>query len=370
MTGNAAAFLFAASIALQAADLKVEIQTHFDEACQTKKFMGAAALTVDGKTIVSLACGWADAEWQVKNTTATRFSIASITKEFTAAAVLLLYEEKKISLTDPIGKYVPNLPDSWQSATIHQLLTHTSGVPIYTATSDGKQENPDLKRVNLLAVPDDLLNLVRDRPLMYEHGSEFRYNNSGYILLGMLIERVSGLPYSRFLQERIFDRLGMHDSGYDDGLKIVPRKAKGYALSGKELQSPVFFDPRLAWSAGAVYSTVQDLARWSEAIAHGKLLNPDSMRRALQVYPEAVSQDNYHVPAHYGYGVVLTKRFGHALQYHGGGFPGFNSVLQRYPEFNMDVAVLSNLDSDSDVLPSWILGDGLAKIWLEAQPKK
>src|SRR5258707_12997275 len=222
MTGNAAVFLFAASVALQAADLKVELQTHFNEACQSQKFMGAASLTVDGKIIYSAACGWADAEWQVRNTADARFSIASITKEFTAAAVLLLYEEKKISLTDPIGKYLPNLPNSWQSATIHQLLTHTSGVPIYTASSDYKQENLDLKRVNLLDIPNDLLNLVRDRPLMYEHGSKFRYNNSGYILLGMLIERVSGVPYPRFLQERIFDRLGMHDSGYDDGRQIVP----------------------------------------------------------------------------------------------------------------------------------------------------
>jgi CubicO group peptidase (beta-lactamase class C family) len=369
MTGNAAVFLFAASIVLQAADLKVKLQTHFDETCQSENFMGAASLTVDGKTIYSAACGWADAEWQIKNTTDTRFSIASITKEFTAAAVLLLYGEKKISLTDPIGKYVPNLPASWQSATIHQLLTHTSGVPIYTASSDYKHENPDLKRVNLLDIPNDLLNLIRDRPLMYEHGSKFSYNNSGYILLGMLIERVSGIPYARFLQERIFDRLGIHDSGYDDGLKIVLRKAKGYARSGKELQSPVSFDPRLAWSAGALYSTVQDLTRWSEAIAHGKLLNADSTQRAFRIYPEAVSQDNYQVPAHYGYGIVIGERFGRIVQSHGGGFPGFNSVLQRCPQSNLVVAVLSNLDSDSDVLRSWILGDDLAKIWFAGQPK-
>jgi CubicO group peptidase (beta-lactamase class C family) len=185
----------------------------------------------------------------------------------------------------------------------------------------------------------------------------------------MLIERVSGLPYRQFLQERIFDRLGMHDSGYDDGRKIVPRKARGYALSGKELQTPVSFDPRLAWSAGALYSTIQDLTRWSEAIAHGKLLNADSTRRAFQIYPEAVSQDNYHVPAHYGYGIVIGERFGRIVQYHAGGFPGFNSVLQRYPQSNLVVAVLSNLDSDSDVMPTWILGDELAKPWFAQQPK-
>jgi CubicO group peptidase (beta-lactamase class C family) len=370
MVRNVLFGLLSASVVIHAADLKSELQANFDQACQSQKFMGAASLTVNNKIVFSAACGLADAEWNVKDTTDTRFSIASITKEFTAAAVLLLSEEKNLSLSDPVGKYVPNLPESWQSATIHQLLTHTSGVPIYTATADSKQENPDLKRLTLLAdIPDELLGLVRDRPLMFPHGAKFAYNNSGYVLLGMLIERVSGIPYPRFIQERIFDRLGMHDSGYDDGRKIVPRRAKGYALSGKELRSAAFFDPRVAWSAGALYSTVQDLTLWSEALAHGTLLNADSMDRMFRVYPEAVSQDPYQVIAHYGYGVVLGERFGHKLQYHGGGFSGFNSVLQRYPDVNMVIAVLSNFDSDSDVLPSWTLGDGLAKIWFEALPK-
>jgi D-alanyl-D-alanine carboxypeptidase len=163
--------------------------------------MGAASVTLDGKTLFSGACGWADAEWNVKNTVDTRFDIASITKEFTAVAVLLLYEQKKFALADPIGKYVQNLPDSWQSATIHQLLTHTSGVPMYTAIPDCDHVR---NRLNLLGdVPNELLSLVRDRPLMHDHGAKFTYNNSGYILLGMLIEKVSGTPYPRFIQEQI-----------------------------------------------------------------------------------------------------------------------------------------------------------------------
>ena len=113
--------------------------------------MGGVSVTVNSNTIFSDACGLADAEWDIKNRTDTRFLIASITKEFTGAAVLLLHEEKKFEFTDPIGKYVPNLPESWQSATIHQLLTHTSGVPVYTASADYKRENPDLKRLKFLA---------------------------------------------------------------------------------------------------------------------------------------------------------------------------------------------------------------------------
>jgi len=362
--------LLVASVALHAADLHSALQNHFDQACQSRKFMGASSLTVNGKNVFAAACGWANAEWNVKNTVDTRFDIASVTKEFTAAAVLLLNEEKKLSLTDPIGRYVPNLPQSWQSATIHQLLTHTSGVPIYTASSDYKRTNPDLNRVNLLGdLPNDLLGLVRDRPLMHDHGAKFTYNNSGYILLGMLIEKSAGVPYQRFIQERIFHRLGMKDSGYDDSRRIIPLKAKGYALVGTELQNADFFDPRIAWSAGALYSTVHDLTLWSEALAQGRLLNADSTERMSRIYPEAVSEDPYHQVAHYGYGLVLTQRFKHQLRYHGGGISGYNSVLQRYPDLNMVIAVLSNLDSDSDDLPTWTLGDSLAKIWFESQPK-
>lgn len=347
------------------------LRSYFDEACRNEKFMGAASVTVNGKVAFSAACGWADAQFSVKNALDTRFPIYSITKEFTAAAVLLLHQEKKFALSDPIGEYLPNLPTSWQAATIHQLLTHTSGVPDYTGSPDYKQVNPELSRLTLLGdIPNELLGLVRDRPLMFAHGEKFAYNNSGYILLGMLIEKVSAVPYPTYIQQHIFDRLKMRDSGYADPHLIVPRLAKGYVLSGANLRNADWVDPRQAWSAGAFYSTVGDLTRWSEAIAHGELLNPDSTERLYRAYPEAVSQDPFGKPAHYGYGIVLVERFNHQLQYHGGGDSGFNSVLQRYPEVNLVLAVLSNLDSGSGALPSWTLADGLAQIWFESNQGK
>lgn len=358
MVHNALCGLLAASFVLNAADLKNQVQEHFDQACHAHKFMGAASVTVNQKVVFSSACGWADAGWKVPNTVDTRFRIASITKQFTAAAVLLLHEQNKFSLTDPIGKYVPNLPVSWQSATVHQLLTHTSGVPIYTAAADLKWLEKEER------TPDELLNPVRDKPLLYPHGTKLTYNNTGYVLLGLLIEKVSGLSYPRFVQERILDPLGMKDSGFDFTHKIIARKAQGYTLLGGELQNADFVDATSAWSAGGLYSTVHDLTLWSEALEHAKLLSSDSTEHMYRVYPETILQE-----MHYGYGVVLAERFGHKLRYHSGGIRGFNSTLQRYPEVSMAIAVLSNLDSDSDVTPSWTLGDGLAKIWFAAQQK-
>jgi len=345
---------------LLAADLQTELHDYFQQACQSQGFMGAASVTVNGVTKFQEACGWADAEWKIKNTVDTKFRTVSIGKQFTAAAILLLHEQGKLSFSDPIGKYVDNLPESWRSATIHQLLTHTSGIPIPIYTG------PAWDRYSALAAsPTEFLDLVRDKPLLYPHGTKLTYNNTGYILLGMVIEKLSGMKYEDFIQKRIFDQVGMHDSGFDDVGKIVPLRARGYSLAGKELRNAGFVDPRSAWSAGGFYSTVHDLTLWAEALAHGKLLNADSSKRMVDVYPETAAYG-----MHYGYAVVIGERFGHKLQYHGGGIKGFNSVLQSYPEVGMVIVVLSNLDLDTTPAPpaSWNVGDGLARIWFDAQP--
>jgi D-alanyl-D-alanine carboxypeptidase len=315
-----------------AADPKTELHKQFDMACRSKKFMGAASVTLNGRTIFSEACGWADAEWKIENTPGTRFRTGSIAKQFTAAAVMLLHQEGKFSFSDPIGKYLTDLPESWRSATIHQLLTHTSGVPIYT-------EGAAFERLAKVGTtPNEMIDLVRDKPLLYPHGTKLTYNNTGYIVLGMLIEKAAGISYERFIQERIFDHLGMRDSGFDDIRKIIPRRAKGYALIGGELQNADFVDTTSAWSAGGFYSTIHDLTLWSEALAHGRLLDSDSTRRMFEIYPETLLQG-----MHYGYGVVLAQRFGHQLQYHAGGIKGFTSVVQRYPEAGIVIVVMSNL---------------------------
>lgn len=324
--------------------------------------MGAVSISVNGEARFTDACGWADVEWNIENTIDTRFRTGSIAKGFTAAGILLLHEQGKLTLSDPVGKYLPELPESWRSATIHQLLTHTSGLPM-----------PDYKgmaweKYSASGVtPQDWLDLVRDKPLMYPHGTKFTYNNTGYFVLGMVIEKLSGMKYEDFIQQRIFDQLGMKDSGFDDVEKIVPRRARGYALAGVQLQNAKLINPRSAWAAGGFYTTVHDFTLWSEALAHGTLLNPDSTQRMFAIYPETAAYG-----MHYGYGIVLGERFGRKLEYHGGGIVGFNSVLQRYPEAGLVIVVLSNMDTDTSPAPvkSWDLGDDLARIWFAAQTQQ
>lgn len=326
--------------------------------------MGAVAVSVNGVPVFSSACGAADLEWSNGNTVDTRFRIGSITKEITAASVLLLHQEERFSLDDPIGKYVPDLPATWQTATIHQLLTHTSGVPIYTASNDYTRMNPELRRWEKLgATPRELLQLAAGRPLLHPHGAKFAYNNSGYILLGMLIEAVSGIAYHRFVEERIFARLGMKESGFDSTSKIVAKRAAGYSVTPAGLMKAEFVDATTAWSAGGFYSTVGDLTIWAQSLARHTLLTAESANRMFGVYPNATSQDPQGKAAYYGYGVVLVERFGQPLQYHGGGISGFNSVLQHYPAVGLTIAALSNQDSSK--LTTWTLGDGLAKIWFD-----
>jgi D-alanyl-D-alanine carboxypeptidase len=346
-----------------AQNARSQLEEYFAKTCQSNAFMGAASVSVEGKTVFSQACGWADAEWNIKNTPETRFRTGSIGKQFTAASALLLYQDGKLSLSDPIGKYLPDLPESWKSATIHQLLTHTSGIPV------PNYFDPEVeKRFPLGPTPEDMLELSRDKPLSFPHGTKLAYNNMGYFLLGFLIEKVSGMRYEQFVQKRIFDRLQMQDSGFDDIHKVVPRRARGYALFNGELQN---VDPlragASAWSAGGFYSTTHDLTLWSEALAQGKLLNSDSTARMFTIYPETELKG-----MHYGYAVVLANRFGHSLQYHGGGIKGFTSVLQRYPDVGLVIVVLSNLDegaSSPSPVPSWELGDSLAQIWFHSGSK-
>src|ERR1700730_4717153 len=283
-------------------------------------FRGAVLVGIKGRTVFEKAYGMSDEEWGAHNTLNTKFRIASLSKQFTGACVLLLQERGGLNVHDPISRYLSGLPEAWQAITIHQLLTHTSGIPNYTSS-------PEIAKLNRTgASAQQMIALVADKPLDFTPGTNWSYSNTGYILLGMIIEKASGQPYADFLRSNIFGPLGMADSGYDNARNLIKERASGYEVIDDHLANADFIDMSIPFSAGGIYSTVEDMYRWNEGLTEkGKLLSPDSLKQMFTEYPEAT-----HEGQHYGYGVVISRlKFGKLLYYHGGGVEGFSSSIQR-----------------------------------------
>lgn len=321
---------------------------YINEETATHHFRGTILVGIDGQIVFEKAYGPADEEWDVPNSVKTKFRIASLTKQFTAACILLLQERGLLHVQDRVSKYLPDLPAAWKEITVHQVLTHTAGVPNPDYAS---KQSAVIQRMG--ATPQEAVAQVANEPLDFDPGTKWNYSNTGYILLGILIEKVSGQTYADFLENNVFHPLGMTDSGYDRPAEILKARASGYDLSHDRVTNADFIDMSGPFSAGGIYSTVEDLFRWNEALARpGKLLSADSLKQMFTEYPEAT-----HEGQHYGYGVVISRqKFGRLLYYHGGGVEGFSSVIQRYPGDRLCIVVLSNLES----YKPWELGDHIA----------
>lgn len=319
--------------------IRAEVASHF--------FRGAVLVGIDGKIAFEKAYGSGDEEWGTNNTVHTKFRIASLGKQFTGACILLLQERGLLNVHDPISRYLSGLPQAWQAITIHHLLTHTSGIPNYTSS-------PEIARINRTgATPQQMIELVADKPLDFTPGTKWNYSNTGYILLGMIIEKISGLSYNEFVKKNILDPLGMMNSGYDRATDIIKERASGYQIIDGHVANADFIDMSVPFAAGDIYSTVEDMYRWNEALAEdGRLLSAESRKQMFTEYPEAT-----HEGQHYGYGVVISRlKFGRLLYYHGGGISGFASSLQRYPNDRVSIVILSNLET----YQPWELGDRIA----------
>ncbi len=240
----------------RAEDLTTKFQQYMDAAVKVDGFSGSVLVSRGGETLFARGYGMANIELQVPNTPRTKFRLGSITKQFTAMAIMIIAEQGKLKLDDPIGKYVDDAPKTWKKVTLHHLLTHTSG--IFDFTSD-----PDLEK--LMSRPETLRSLIarfKDKPVNFPPGEKFAYCNSGYVLLGAVIEKVSGMSYEAFLRKSIFEPLGMKDTGYDHTETILPNRAAGYERVGDGLKNADYIHMSQPFSAGALYSTVEDLARW------------------------------------------------------------------------------------------------------------
>jgi CubicO group peptidase (beta-lactamase class C family) len=284
----------------------------------TQMFMGSVLVAKDGKAVFSKSYGMADLEWSVPNSPTTRFNIASMTKQFTAASILLLEDRGKLKTDDLVKKYLPDAPASWDKITIYHLLTHTSGI-----ADDAAKYEP--------GTPDKLV--FNDKPLNFQPGERWAYTNLGYIVLGYLLERVSGQAYEEFVQENIFKPLGMNDSGLMSFVTIIPRRASGYWPGSNGIENAERPDPRIGFSAGSLYSTTEDLLRWEEGLFGGRLLSPASLRKMTTPFK-----------SDYACGLHVSRVNGRLMLEHDGNNIGFNADMAYYPEERMAVIVLANLN--------------------------
>lgn len=313
-------------------------------------FTGVVLVARDGKPVFRKGFGAANREWAVANTPDTRFRIGSITKQFTAAAVMRLVDEHKLALDDTIGQHIKDLPASWQAVTIRQLLQHSSGIPRYTALDDFDDTLVRVKRT-----PRQIVDLVKALPLEFAPGSQFRYNNTGYVLLGMVVEAASGLAYRDFLEQKLLQPLGLKHAGYDDGRRILPHAAQSYVDGADEVRQAGFADMSNVYAAGAMVSTADDLLAWQQMLVNGKVLGRESTA--------ATFSDGGH---RYGLGWYVKERFSKKVYEHGGSLQGFQSVLAYYPADKLTVIVLGNY-GDQDVVE--FIADGLARLALGVAPK-
>ena len=337
------------AVAWSAADARLaqtdvqRLERFIEAYAQDQRFMGSVLVAQDGTPIFDKAFGYADAEWNIPNSPTTKFRLGSITKQFTAVAILLLKERGALRISDSVTKHMPDAPTAWAGVTIFNLLTHTSGITNYTALPDDAQNGTNPR------TPEQLIGLFRDRPLEFSPGERFSYSNSNYVLLGYLIEKISGLKYAEFLQQNIFLPIGMNDTGYDSHDAIIERRASGYMRRPTGLQNARYIDISGAFAAGGLYSTTRDLLRWESALFGGKVLSSASLEEMLTPFKNG-----------YALGVEIRTAGGHRCVWHGGTIVGFNTAMAFYPDEKVTVIVLGNVEG---VAP-WEIEANMARVAL------
>ncbi|UIR56658.1 serine hydrolase [Sphingobacterium sp. SRCM116780] len=299
------------------------------------------------------AFGKANIELDVDMKTEDVFRLGSITKQFTACAILKLMEQGKLSLTDDIHKYIPDFPQKNEAISIEALLTHTSGVINYTGLPSFTEE---LKRKNLS--PKQLVDLFKDEPLEYKPGTDYKYSNSGYILLGYIIEKVTGKPYGEYIEETIFKALGMNNSYYDSPTKLIDGRVSGYTQRNGHYQNSDYLNMTLPYAAGSLAANPADIQKWYSALYNGQFLQPESLKKAYSSY----RLSNGRLTG-YGYGWEIGNVQGSASVKHVGVVNGFFTYVAYLPEENLLISIFRNCDSptDLDILASKMLAVALGK---------
>lgn len=338
----------AATSPLSAQQITAKVEEYMNAAVRVEGFNGAILIARDGKPIINKGYGMANIEHAVPNTPQTVFRLGSITKQFTAMAIVMLQEQGKLNVNDPICKFLAECPAAWQPITVKNLLTHTAGLPNYTGF-------PAFGKTAALPVTNaDMFALLKDKPLDFAVGEKYAYSNSGYFLLGTIIERASGKTYADFLQEKIFTPLGMKQSGYDSAARVIKNRASGYARQGGEFVNAAYIDMSVPYAAGALYSTTEDMLVWDQALYTEKLVSRKSLDETFTPFKN-----------NYGYGWSIGKKFDRNQISHGGNIHGFASDLIRFPDEKITIVVLSNVQS----APAGRIGSDLSAIVFGADYK-
>jgi CubicO group peptidase (beta-lactamase class C family) len=294
--------------------------------------------------LLSRGFGYANVELRALASDSTIYQSGSVGKQFTAAAVVMLSEEGRLSLDDSISGYFPKSPRTWRGITIRHLLTHTSGIPDYAdSTLDLRRDYTE----------DDLVRLAAKMPLQFRPGQRWSYSNTGYLLLGILIHRVTGAFYGEFLRDRIFAPAGMATTRIISESDIIPNRAAGYRLVDGKLQNQEWVSPSLNTTAdGSLYFSVRDLSRWAIALNHKRI--PSEAGLEASWTPVRLSDGGTYP---YGFGCGVDQQRGFRRIGHGGSWQGFRSSIQRYPDFDLTVVVLSNLaEAEPEAIAQGVAG--------------
>ncbi len=309
------------------------------------------AVLRDGVVVHAGGYGLANVEHEVPATEHTMYQLASVTKQFTATVVMQLVEESRLTLSTPLRSVLPDVPDAWSAVTVAQLLNHTSGIPSYTSVPDfGSLMRKDF-------TPAELIALVRDRPMDFAPGEKWRYNNSGYVLLGMMIEKITGKPWGTVLEARLFKPAGMATARVNDHSIVVPHRAQGYAWENGVLKNGEYVSPTQPYAAGALLVSVLDLAKWDETLAKRPVLSPASL--AAMYAPAPIADGKTHP---YGFGWSVSPYRGHTRYGHSGGIPGFSTYYARFVDDKLSVIVLANEGSGG----AERIANGIAEIYIPA----
>lgn len=306
-----------------------EFDAYMAAQVKVNKFNGNVLVTRKGKVLYEKSFGVADVEWNTPLNAATLFQVGSVTKQFTSSGIMQLVEQGKVSVDDKLTKYFPDFPKG-DSVTVHMLLNHTSGMADYTEI-DGF--------MNWASLPlkgDSLVARFKDRPYNFSPGTQWRYCNSGYFLLGMIIEKVSGMSWRDYIYKNVIAKAGLKHTDANRWDSIMPNRAKGYERQGEKIINAPYISMEIPFSAGNIISTTHDLDQWTNALYAGKVVSPASLTRMTTPYM-----------GKYGYALLIDSTAKHKRIWHNGGIPGFESFLGHYPAEDINIVVFSNFESGS-----------------------